>query len=432
MKLDLELIRNLLRRTLGYESFAAGFINRVTADPEVPTACISAQGVLRYNPDFVREHVKTEADLFCLVFHELLHPAFGHFIHNHDELANLACDAIINAVITTLFVNPSANGCLFRALYPERGLSAILRKGSKLAYSRYCPLYQHLYPDYAHSRAQLSAGEVIQTLKALTPPAYAQVLLLGSHGVPGTEGKPRETWSGKVTREVSKELLAAIKQTGCGAGYCESLINLMVEVLKTKRTIRQDLLLGYTTRKRLDAFFDTQERSRRITSPFPVNPSRRDLVLLSAGIWPGFFRNRQPELIRRQKGVALFLDVSGSVNEFLPQIIGLLSGLRNRLTTIYLFSNKVVEVPFAKLCQGELQTTYGTDFDCVAETVLEKEYERAIILTDGCASLKPENTERLRKAGTRLLTILFDGGEECEAFKPFGEIIQLDQVIDQN
>jgi len=430
MTLNLELIRDLLRKTLGYESFAAGFISRVVADEGVPTAGITAQGVLRYHPAFVRDHVKTEADLFCLVFHELLHPAFGHFIHGPDELANIACDAIINAVITTLFPDASANGCLFKALYPERGLAAILRKGSKLVYSRYCPLYQHLYPDYAHSRAKLSAGEVIQTLKALTPPGYAQVLLLGSHGTSGAEAKPPEHWSGKVTREVSKELLAAIKQAGGGAGYCDSLIALMVEVLKTKRTLRQDLLLGYTTRKRLDAFFETNQRPRRITSPFPVNPSRRDLVLLGAGVWPGFFRNQQPELIRRRKGVAVFLDVSGSVNDHLPEILGLLSGLRHRLTTLYLFSNKVVEVPFATLCQGQLQTTYGTDFDCIAETVLEKDYPRAVILTDGCASLKPENTERLKKAGTRLLTILFDGGEECEAFAPFGEIIQLDQAID--
>lgn len=428
MKLDLQIIRNLLRATLGYESFAASFVGRVTEDPDVPTACISATGVLRYNPGFVREHVKTEADLFCLVFHELLHPAFGHFIHQQDELNNLACDAIINAVITLMFGTPSAEGCLFKALYPERGLSAILRKGSKLAYSRYYPLYRQLYPDYVLPQTRLSAGEVIQTLKALAPPGNRQILLLGSHGTTGTETNPRETWSGKVTREIAKELLTAIKQSGNTAGYCELINKLIVEVLKTKRTICQDLLLGYATRKKLDAFFDIQQRPRRVTSPFPLNPSRRDLALLSADVWPGFFRNRQTEVIRQRKGVAVFLDVSGSVNDFLPEIIGLLSGLRNRITTIYLFSNKVVEVPFIKLCQGELETTYGTDFDCVAEVILAREYERAVVMTDGYASLNEENAQRLRQAGTRILTILFDGGEECEAFQPFGEIVQLEQA----
>jgi hypothetical protein len=61
------LIRNLPRATLGYESFAAGLICHLIEDPEVPTACISPTGVLRYNPGFVREHVRTEADLFCLI-----------------------------------------------------------------------------------------------------------------------------------------------------------------------------------------------------------------------------------------------------------------------------------------------------------------------------------------------------------------------------
>ena len=154
-------------------------------------------------------------------------------------------------------------------------------------------------------------------------------------------------------------------------------------------------------------------------------------MLLGAGVWPGFFRNQQPEIFHRQKGVAVFLDVSGSVNDFLPEIIGLLSGLRKRITTIYLFSNQVVEVPFATLCRGELQTTHGTDFDCIAEIILTKEYERAVVITDGMASLKEENTARLRKAGSRILTLLFGGGEECESFQPFGDIIQLTQVIDQ-
>ena len=44
-----------------------------------------------------------------------------------------------------------------------------------------------------------------------------------------------------------------------------ALFNLLVEVLKTKRTIRQDLLLGYSTRKKFDAFFETHQRPRRIT-----------------------------------------------------------------------------------------------------------------------------------------------------------------------
>ena len=154
------------------------------------------------------------------------------------------------------------------------------------------------------------------------------------------------------------------------------------------------------------------------------------MVLLSAGIWPGLFRNRQPEVIRHQKGIAVFLDVSGSVNDHLPEIIGILSSLKNRIKSIYLFSNKVVEVPFSSLCKGEVETTFGTDFDCIAKEILEKEYERAVVITDGYASLSESNAVLLKKFKVRILTILFDGGEECEDLAPFGQVVQLDELID--
>ena len=431
MDIQLDSIRALLRATLGYDSFTAGFVASVQADKSIPTACINADGLLRYNPDFVQQNVRTEADLFCLVFHELLHPAFGHFIHGNDEMTNIACDAIINSVISNLFPQASAWGCLFSSLYPERGLSAILRRGSKLGYSRYRRLYEYLYPGHGTSNTHLSAGEVIQTLKALAPAGEQNILLLGTHGVGDDDarGKARgSSWSDKITSDVSRDVLAALKAAGTCAGHFDSLMDLIVEVLHTKSTVREDLLLGYATRKKLDRFFDDHQHPRRITSPFPVNPSRRDMVLLSAGVWPGFFRNRQPEVIKKQKGVAIYLDVSGSVNESLPEILGVLSHYRQRIGTVYLFSNAVVEVPFQRLCAGEVKTTYGTDFDCVARSILEKEYERAVVITDGYADLKEENAEELKKGGVRILTILFSGTEGCEAFDPFGEILQLEDI----
>ena len=431
MDIQLDSIRALLRTTLGYDSFTAGFVSAVSADQDVPTACINAKGRLRYNPEFVRQNVRTEADLFCLVFHELLHPAFGQFIHGNDELTNIACDAIINSVITNLFPEPSARGCLFTSFYPRRGLSAILRRDSKLNYSRYRRLYEHLYPCPSVHTTRLSAGEVIQTLKALAPDGRHDIPLLGTHGESrGHDGSRSriEGWCDKLTADVSHEILAAIKAAGSGAGHFDSLMDLIVELLKTKVTIREDLLLGYATRKKLDRFFDDQQRPRRITSPFPTNPSRRDMVLLSAGVWPGLFRNRQAEVIRRQKGVAIYLDVSGSVNDSLPEILGVLSHYRSRIGSVYLFSNKVAEVEFTRLCAGHIQTTYGTDFDCVARSIVEKEYERSVVITDGYADLNEDNAAEMKKRGIRILTILFSGAEECEAFAPFGEVVKLEEM----
>jgi hypothetical protein len=88
-QITLDTVRQMMKRELGADSFIAGMVQSVTADPNIPTACINAKGELKYSPAFVSEHVKTEQDLFCLVFHEILHPAFGHFIHGRDEVSNM-------------------------------------------------------------------------------------------------------------------------------------------------------------------------------------------------------------------------------------------------------------------------------------------------------------------------------------------------------
>ena len=431
MHIDLHTVRDVLTRTLGHDSFTAGFVTAAIEDPAIPTAGINAKGELRYNPDFVRNNVRTGVDLFCLVFHEVLHPVFGHFIHPEDEIANIACDAIINSAISNLFAEVSGTGSLFKRIYPDRDLPAILRPDSQLRFSRYERLYDYLYPR-AKQQTKLSAGEVIQTLRALVTAAPMKILLIGSHGPAGAKGESRQSFPAAAVAGISKDFLASLPANSNGAGCWDHIKELLVEVLKTKKTIRQSLLAGYTTARKLDGFFDEGQRLRRITSPFPINPSRRDLVLLSAGLWPGLFRNRQPEIVRKQKGIAIFLDVSGSVNDHLPAIIGLLARFRDRIRTIHLFSNAVVDVSFGALCQGTVQTTYGTDFDCIARTILAREYERAVVMTDGYGGLKEENGAALKKAGSRILTILFAEKKECPEFAPFGEVVKLEDVIEEN
>ncbi|MBT3381178.1 MAG: hypothetical protein HN742_11190 [Lentisphaerae bacterium] len=429
MNITLETAREVFRRTFGPDSFVATFVARVIPDPSVPTACINAAGELRYGPRFVEQHVRTDVDLFCLLCHELLHPAFGHFIHPDDGIANTACDAVINAIITHVFAEPSGHGSLFLRIYPERGLPGLLRSGSAMSQSRYQSLYSHLYPTSGFS-CSLSAGEIIQSLRVLAPGTAPDVLLIGSHGKRHSRANGVDGWSSAVAARVTDDLLRVVREAGTGAGRCPHLQDLLIEVLKRNESIRESLLSRYASRRLLGNFLGENQRMRRVTSPFPIRPSRRDLVMLSAGAWPGLFRNQQPEIRHEQKGVAIFLDVSGSVNEHLPEIIGLLSRHRDRIRSVHLFSNAVREVPFDVLCAGRLSTTYGTDFNCVASTVVEKEYDRAVVLTDGYASLDDEHSRKLSEIHPAILTILFGTKADCPDLAPFGEVVQLADVTE--
>ena len=166
---------------------------------------------------------------------------------------------------------------------------------------------------------------------------------------------------------------------------------------------------------------------RRI-SPLPLYPSRRDMVLLAEGAYPLHYHHLiYQETVDRQ-GVAIYLDVSGSVTSFLPRIIGVLRRLRGRMASIYQFSTKVVETSLEDLLAGEIRTTYGTDFDCVARSILDQGFEKSIVITDGYAGLSDNLRDELLQKQTKLLTVLFGHARGCPPLAPLGEVVQLQEV----
>ncbi len=432
MRITLETVRAVLRNSLGRESFIASFVRSVEESTGCPTACITRDGSLRYNPGFADKYITTEEDLFCLVLHEIMHPMFGHFIHNGGRLENLAADAVINASISLLFPGPSGEGSLFKRMYEPHGMEGLLRPLSRMHDSRYSGLYDAFYGS-RRGEIHLTTGEVIQSLKVLTPSTEVpEVLLLGSHGTgkgkeqeaSGLNGLPSEALS-----RIADDLRSAAKLPGNrGAGYGENVYTLFLDAIKAHLSIRKALLGKFATQRKVDRFRREVHRPAITVSPIPLHPSKRDLVLLAAGIVPFHYHNRAQRVAVKERGLAVYLDVSGSVNEHLPEIIGVLRNLRRELATIFLFSNRVIEVPFKALLAGHVQTTYGTDFDCIAESIIERNLDKAVILTDGHANLAGDKQTELKKRKLLALTILFGGKTECDEFAPFGDVLQLSDI----
>jgi len=435
MRITLEIVRQVLKEALGFDSFVASFITEVHEDPRHPTAGITKDGKLRYNPDFVAKYVSCREDLFSLIFHELLHPMFGHFIYSNGEIENIAADAIINAVISTLYSEQSRDGNLFRKTHKPRGLACIMRPGSELYNSRYWGVYKKLYSNGHTCQPAMTTGELIQTLKILAQTEnFGSVMLLGTHGIAGDRESRDGSLSG-LSGEVLVRLAEDIKRSvqkngGMQAGYGNDLFTMFMEALRTHLSIKKALLQKFATKRKVDRFKELFQDRRIGVSPIPIHPSKRDLVLLASGVWPCYFHNHACRVTSRDRGLAIYLDVSGSVNEHLPKILGVLRSLRNELTTIYQFSNKVVETPFNVLLKGNIQTTYGTDFDCIAQSILDYGFDKAVIVTDGYASMADELKQELKRHGLVTLTILFGGAQNCEEFAEFGEIVQLEEVCE--
>jgi len=192
--------------------------------------------------------------------------------------------------------------------------------------------------------------------------------------------------------------------------------------------LKRALLDRFTTRQKVDRFRRMVTHPRIGVSPIPIRPSKRDFVLLAAGMPPLHFHNHALRVTPQERGLAVYLDVSGSVNQHLPEIIGLLRSLRTELKTIYLFSNKVVEVPFRTLFAGRIETTYGTDFNCIAQHIFANRLDKAVILTDGYASMTEENQQQLKACAFRALTVLFGGRSDSPEFEALGDVVRLDEV----
>jgi hypothetical protein len=273
----------------------------------------------------------------------------------------------------------------------------------------------------------MTTGELITTLKILLPTSRAEeIVLLGNHG---SEGESGESWSRETLEKIADDVKRSAKdRMGSHAGYSANLIDMFMEALRSHISIKRQILRRFTTNRKVDKFKELFQTQRVTCSPVPIYPSKRDLILLGSGFYPGFFHNQQSLPGSRNKGLAIYLDVSGSVNTYLPKILGILQNLRREINTVYLFSNKVFEVAFSTLLKGNIKTTGGTDFDCIAESILENKLDKTVIITDGYASMTKINQTKLEKQGVIILTILFDRANKCQPLEEFGDVVQLEDV----
>lgn len=137
-------------------------------------------------------------------------------------------------------------------------------------------------------------------------------------------------------------------------------------------------------------------------------PGRREALGLALGNWPIFWQQQLPEPDPDAGSLHLYLDASGSMDEVLPLATALVRGLGERLAEqVHLFSNHVVSMPRRQVAEGQLETTGGTDFDCVVDHALARRWRRILVITDGYANLDDGLVGRARLEGLEAYVVLF-------------------------
>ena len=162
---------------------------------------------------------------------------------------------VINASISLVFSRASGDGGLFKKTYEPQGMEGLLRPQSQMYQSRYFRLYDVFYGS-GRSVQSLSTGEVIQTLKVLSPATESlNILLLGSHA--GSSKTNQEDsglgdLSGETLCRIAEDLSNAVHlPRGNHAGYGITLYDLFLEAIKTHLSIRKVLLQKFATRRKV-------------------------------------------------------------------------------------------------------------------------------------------------------------------------------------
>lgn len=381
-------------------------------NPQIPTACLEEQNgrfIIHLNPDFVQTHADTPVKLGGLLLHELMHKAIGFDRYPHDELYNVAIDAYINAVIYKLAPELTE---LMESYYPKDGVLSILRPGAKIADPELRVLYKRLYDNLG-----ATIPEIAEALKKFGCKSM-QTKLLGNHN---------KIQVGKEIRSViTQAIYAAGKQAGIGKAA--SFLEIVVEPIKSDNMlyVMSRAAVSFLTGRITSQVLGLDHPTRSVLAGF--YSGRTESVYLAMGLYPLLHTIPQPE---RHQAVRVYVDVSNSMRKYYEFIYGVLTKLEDWLMPeCYMFSTMVMPATKENFKKGHIKTTYGTDYNCVADHLIKHPIERALIFSDGYATITNKNLSALKKSGTYLVGAIVEKRNwSSDLYKMCGEVIYVPPTV---
>jgi hypothetical protein len=348
---------------------------------------------------------------------------------------NIAFDAIINAGLSKQFAGPeyrgffeslnpadSFPGCLLRPpvgwpenpAYPDCGPSGT-RKVLERLYPRNtktriaAPLYEEILRLIKQDiQDKIARGELVPT-----------PVLLGDHDSEDAQGSVLDDpFMGDVMRRVVGSWPAppfATRKRGDSSVFTDWFSVVGPSTEQARRAFSRVL------QRALGPRAGRHRRKARVFIPgmsgMNVVPNARDRLITARKLLgtqgvlyaqPGNVRARAPEKPAKSH---VYLDVSGSMSQLLPHLLGLLVPYAvKQQADVFQFSNKVEPMPAAALKRGQIRSTMGTDINCVLKHLLEQTrppVRKALVVTDGYVG-RPhaEYVRQLQERGIRVYVVL--------------------------
>ena len=431
----------------------------------VPTLAVTCEERPRLlvNLEFVSKHCRSDAKVKAVICHEFLHVLLRHTEQKTllSPARHLAFDAVINAIIHRE-CGPRASAMMSCYYADAKDLTKLLRPMNKAECDWYA---SHSYPakflpQWAHAWHALYAGHLIaDDIEALASDLQKSAGTPDSPGAKGTSstrgsrpgpfklqgGIPNDiggllgshdTLGDALPALLEEALARTLKEMngsgiwrapgsrGVGANPYEALFNGKDEPMRRWQRRTMAILRAHVTPDRHSRALRTTTHDYHIPI---LSPSDRRAFMKS--MWLPFLPDSawQGETPRRDGTTQVYLDVSGSMNAEMPQIIALLGRLARHIRRPFWAFSTMVAAAVIEGGQLKTSTSGGTSMGCVLEHLAATRPPSAVVVTDGYIErLDPALVTRA--AATRVHVLVTRDGSAAELCRAGLAYTQLDKV----
>ena len=412
----------------------------------VETAAVTCDNAptLLLNRAFVEEHCRTDEHLMMLVMHELYHVILGHtsLFRRSTPIRNVVFDAVINAILCSLFPEKAFTS-FFTDYYPSDKMPfALLRPrgagtppdaepalrllydeaGTGTYYDVFCALSKMMLVVKVEEGGDmpLPGGGGKSDGKNGEDDQGNDPVLLGSHGGDGDDFPPdmKELIDKIIAKWPAPDRPLAGRDQGSGPESRDFGVDSPDRALARamRRLMFRASLEGMREVRRRNVRETPQESATFLPTWMDRSHEAREMALGEALIWRTMSPARRTQS-RDRRMTYVYLDVSGSLREFVPVLAGAIHPFfRQGLCAVHVFSTIVAETTVPDLARGRFKTTFGTDIRCVFRHVLSlpraKRPKSIVVVTDGfTGSPSPDDAAKFRASGMKMFVGLVGDGD---------------------
>ena len=446
MELTLPKVHRIIAQLIGAEAVTIqSHIHRVEDREGVCGAIVGADGVFYFDSKWWAEHINTpQKAKHCIMF-ELMKKVLCADRKGNDWITRIATGAVINSYLYHGFGYHE----LPRAMYSAIDLPECLMRPNARGYpSRLKRIYRGIWDReerFTDIDNVAMALRIIFRDPSLLPqdvdpndvqvPGYKHGYKKGEGqlGEGDGQGKGEDDVQSHINDQLPSEVLEHMAEgISKQAGYSETMSDYVVRKMKSHKSVETRIIEDFALdqiKKAVRKHFEEPEQEESVV---PLKLTRRECFNLARGYIPTMFTN-EIEREKTEGGLAIYMDVSGSFEAFIPYTLGVLEAVHDMTDAIYQFSNKIHEMTIDEIKKGNIRihSTGGTDFDCIMKHAIEKDYKKVMIVTDGYADVNDEElqkkvSENVEKVLVLILTRLpgrYPAVAAADADNPNAEII---------